>query len=245
MLVFSARVAETLCAHGCVHVCAHAHALQCTNTQPYKRARAHTHKHATHVTAGTLSSFESFRCVVVWILQAISDDPVPVWEGIRTSFSDNDKRINLPAGGFVDGLEWERWAGLEAAQGCSGTSELISVDDGRPGQDNTIWEEAGRDLSQRDDEVEAPPGAGLIGLANEYAVGHMLNHPGRGQAPNVMDWSLKLELDDLIAAGVPRHRVPYAVHPVWCVRMHLFRENRVECTPRSVFALCLNYCTIT
>ena len=53
--------------------------------------------------------------------QAGADDPAPVWEGIRTSFHANDKRINLPGGGFIDGLEWERWAaGTTTAGGRAG-----------------------------------------------------------------------------------------------------------------------------
>ena len=162
---------------------------------------------------------------------------MPVWEGIRTSFTKNDKRINMPAGGFVDGLEWERWGGgIEANNGTgaacedddatSGAGVAYAEDDASvggggdvPQQGHTFRGSAGGGLIQDDD--DAPPGAGLKGLANEYAVGHMINHPSEGQEPNVMDWALRFDLDDLEAAGVPRHRVPYAVHPVWCVAQHV------------------------
>jgi hypothetical protein len=42
-----------------------------------------------------------------------------------------------------------------------------------------------------------------------------MNHPNATDAPNVIDWTVLLDVDQLVEAGVSRARVPYTVHDVW------------------------------
>lgn len=124
---------------------------------------------------------------------ATAEDPVAAWHrsGSRVGWEQNDKRITLVCGGCIDGHHWEitRNAHCDNIEQAEGTDTVLQPAD-----------------------MEPDP---LTALANEHALGHMINHPDSTTVPNIMEWRILLNLESLAAAGIPRARVPYALSKEW------------------------------
>eukprot|EP00035_Acanthoeca_spectabilis_P033344 m.23151 g.23151 ORF g.23151 m.23151 type:complete len:408 (-) comp5913_c0_seq1:64-1287(-) len=145
---------------------------------------------------------------------ATMDDPVPVWEGIRQSFAANDKRINLRCGGFIDGMQWELDHADPSRLPTQTPAGAPTVDIDVNGQNTS--QPAGAMMGALDlDEITDTPLPSTSEYANAYAVGHLCNHPDATAVPNVIDWTILLDVPALVEVGVPRERIPYAVHDVW------------------------------
>eukprot|EP00037_Helgoeca_nana_P001239 m.25852 g.25852 ORF g.25852 m.25852 type:complete len:459 (+) comp11595_c0_seq1:303-1679(+) len=157
---------------------------------------------------------------------ATMDDPVPIWEGIKVGFDANDKRINLAGGGFIDGMQWEIDHIAKALPAHPAADDGHDAATSPPQAPHSAVGRDGGGGDTNRPSASAPPPVDLALCENEYALGHLMNHPNATDAPNVIDWTVLLDVDQLVEAGVSRARVPYTVHDVW----YFSREMGVHVT---------------
>lgn len=150
---------------------------------------------------GTVVAFFPGRVYRGIPASATVEDPVGAWE--RHDWEENDKRISLKCGGLVDAGEWED---------SRGATEAGSVGEG----DHAPRVRAAADDGAGPRQPADDTGGCLSYLAEEHAVGHMINHPDPGAVPNVMECEVRLDLHRLLRhLGIPRRRVPYASSERW------------------------------
>ena len=63
-------------------------------------------------------------------------------------------------------------------------------------------------------ERDARP-AEIRGLANPFALGHLVNHPGPDACPNIMAWTCRIDLERLAGLGFPRELIPFGNSLNW------------------------------